>query len=186
MTDGEDEDSDDGWSETKARMKEGDRLKSLARMEKRVRKKKKAEIRKKEMKAKNREDNGVDERGTREGDGKKNNPTGSNESKTTRHKGWVPVSSIPHGGRNNSYGRRVETTNAAHESTDREDDDSAHLHLSSVDRYLTSRDYTPAGAHGRRVPCVTLTPRGKKIKTNSLSMITTTYLRGWGNFAKKK
>ena len=78
MTDGEDEESADGRAEIEDRMKEGDRLKSLARMEKRVEKKKKAEIRKKEMKTKSKQDNDVNERGTQEGERKKNNPTRSN------------------------------------------------------------------------------------------------------------
>ena len=71
VTGGEDEESAHERAEIQDRMKEGDRLKSLARMEKRVEKKKKAEIRKKEMKTKSKQDNDVDERGTQEGERKK-------------------------------------------------------------------------------------------------------------------
>ena len=105
VTDREDEDSANERAVTESRIKEGDRHKSVARMEKQTKNKKKAEIRKKEMKARSKEDNHVNERGTQGGDRKENNLTGSNESKTTRQKGRVPVSSIPHGRRKNNHGR---------------------------------------------------------------------------------
>ena len=97
VTDRKDKDSADGRVATESRMKERDRQKSLASMEKQAIKKKKAEIKKKEMKTKSKEDNHVDERETQGGDRKENNPTGSNELKITDRRGGYPSASSPMG-----------------------------------------------------------------------------------------
>ena len=70
--------------------------------------------------------------------------------------------------------QRAETTNAAHEVTEEEYENSATWHLGSVDWHPTDKDNTSADDHDMRVPCVTPSPWKTKqgIQTKSLNTVT--------------